>query len=454
MPRRDGPITELVLRKADATVTRLRPEDVRLWVSEDNYRYQPLDIVPQGTVGVEPSPREVRDYHGNILTPAGAPVRVLRLTGLELRAPFVVLATTFADGTGDFRNTPMALIEARNASGEHIDTVVATHAAAWVQPRDFRTYGLEFDQGYGHLPIVLDAPWRGAEKDPWQPFSGEDEFAGQALLGHGAAGGFIGLAIGKNDYLAAAPCEAYPEVRKLWLSWAEAMLDAGVDGIDLRISAHGCLSDEPEAYGWNPPVLAAYGARFGGEPIDPDKLATVRGDFYSEFVREASVLVRSCGKKFQVHLHAEAFRPHRVFGQQNGVPANIDFQWRHWLKSGWVDSVYLRTSWFEAAEDPLGATTLRSRLNTLLEDPVVIAMIEMANQQQLPVVLNRYIGRAAGLQEYLDDISRIARDERFAGFDVYEFFDLAQSDPEKHRLVEQKDRLGRLTICWKELTQP
>jgi hypothetical protein len=454
MPRHEGPIAELVLRKVDSTVTRLRPEDVRLWVSEDNYRYQPLDIVPQGTVGVEPSPREVRDYHGNVLTPAGAPVRVLRLTGLDLRAPFVVLTTTFADGTGDFRNTPMAMIEARDATGVCIATVVATHAAAWVQPRDFRTYGLEFDQGYGHLPIVLDAPWRGAEKDPWQPFSGEDEFAGQALLGHGAAGGFIGLATGRNDYLAATPCEAYPEVRTLWLGWVAAMLDAGVDGIDLRISAHGCLSDEPEAYGWNPPVLAAYAARFGGEPVDPEKLATVRGDFYSEFVREASALVRSRGKKLQVHLHAEAFRPRPVFGQQNGVPANIDFQWRRWLESGWVDSVYLRTSWFEAAEDPLGETTQRSRLTTLLDDPVVIAMLATATQLQLPVVLNRYIGRAAGLQEYLDDISRIARDERFAGFDVYEFFDLAQSDPEKRRLVEQKDRLRSLTIRWQEMTQP
>ena len=49
----------------------------------------------------------------------------------------------------------------------------------------------------------------------------------------------------------------------------EALIaDAGVDGVNLRISAHGCLSDEPEAYGWNPPVLAAYRKQFGDGPID------------------------------------------------------------------------------------------------------------------------------------------------------------------------------------------
>lgn len=452
-PQTNGPITELVLRKANAEATRLRPEHLRIWVSDDNYRYNPLSIVPHGTLGVEPSPREVRDYYGNVLTRAGDPVRVIRLLGLDLQFPFVVLTTTFTEGAGEFRNTPTALIEARNAAGNQIDTVIATHAAAWVQPRDFLTYGLEFDQGYGHLPIVLDAPWRGSEKDPWQPFSGEDEFAGQALLGHGAAGGFIGLALGKNEFLAAAPCEAYPEVRSYWLGCVQAMLDAGVDGVDLRISAHGCLTDEPEAYGWNPPVLSAYAERFGDGLIDPSKLAQVRGDFYSGFLRQVSDLVRSDGKKLQVHLHAEVFRAQPVFGQQNGVPANIDFQWRRWLRSGWVDSVYLRTSWFEAAEDPMGAVTQRSRITNLLQDTVVNEMLAESGRCQLPVVLNRYIGRAAGLSEYLEDLACVSRVGRFAGFDVYEFFDLAQSDATQHCLVEQKGRISGLTRRWGELRQ-
>jgi hypothetical protein len=444
-------ITELVLRKSDSGITRLRPEHLRLWVSEDNFRYRPLSLVPRGVIGVEPAPQTVHDYHGNILTRAGDPVRVVRLVGLDLREPYLVVTTVFTEGRGDFRNTPCAMIEARDRLGAVMHCVVATHAATWVQPRDFRSYGLEFDQGYGHMPITLDTPWQGADKDPWIPFSGEDEFAGHALLGNGASGGFVGLAPGRNEFLPAAPCEAYPSVRSLWLGWVKAMLDAGVDGVDLRVSAHGCLTDEPDAYGWNPPVLEAYAERYGAEPVDLRKLAGVRGDFYSEFVRDASRLVRGRGKKLQVHLHAEAFRERPVFGQQNGVPASIEFQWRRWLESGWVDSAYLRTSWFEAAEDPLGEATARSRLETVLQDPVVAEMHAVAARARVPVVLNRYIGRAAGLSEYLDDLERITRDGRFAGFDVYEFFDLAQSDESAGALVARHGRLSALRERWNAL---
>lgn len=442
------PITELVLRKADSGMTRLRPEHLRLWVSDDNFRYRPLSMVPRGVIGVEPAPRTVHDYHGNILTRAGDPVRVIRLVGLDLREPYVVVTTVYTEGLGDFRNTPCAMIEARDSLGAVMDCVVATHAATWVQPRDFRSYGLEFDQGYGHMPITLDAPWLDVDKDPWVPFSGEDEFADHALFGNGASGGFVGLAPGRNEFLAAAPCEAYPQVRSLWLDWVKATLDAGVDGVDLRISAHGCLTDDPEAYGWNPPVLTAYAERHGTDPVELRKLAAVRGEIYSEFVRDASGLARARGKKLQVHLHAEAFRERPVFGQQNGVPANIEFQWRRWMESGWLDSVYLRTSWFEAAEDPLGEKTVRSRLGSVLADPVVADMLTVAARVRLPVVLNRYIGRAAGLTEYLDDLEQVARDGRFAGFDVYEFFDLAQSDETAGVLVTRHGRLLALRDRW------
>jgi hypothetical protein len=91
---------------------------------------------------------------------------------------------------------------------------------------------------------------------------------------------------------------------------------------------------------------------------------------------------------------------------RTACPSGIDFQWKRWIESGWVDEVYLRTSWFEAAEDPLGAkSTVRSRLTRALADPVAEDMIHTARAHGLPITLNRYIGRAAGLEEYLDDLS-------------------------------------------------
>jgi len=448
-----GPIREIRLRKADAAETRLRPEFVRIWTSPDNFRYRPLPLVPRGSVGVEPAPREVRDYHGNVLTRAGDPVRVVRLTGLALREPFVVLTTAFESGAGDFRNTPVGMIEVFGRGGRPIECVVATHAALWIRPRDFRTYGLDFDMGYGHVPVTLDKPWQGAQGDPWQAFSGPDEFAEEALFGKGPDGGFVAFAPGKNEFLPAAPCESHPEVRDLWLGWVRAMLDTGVDAVNLRVSAHGCLTDEPEAYGWNPPAVAACNARFGAGPVEPARLAAIRGDFYTEFVREAAAAVRSRGRRMHLHLHAEAFRPDPVFGQQNGVPANIDFQWRRWIEEGLADEVTLRTSWFEAAEDPLGSATRRSRLSRVLSDPVVADMLSAAAARNLPVTLNRYIGRAAGLGEYLDDLSQAAKDGRFSGFDVYEFFDLARANPEGPGLSPRLGRIDALASRWREVNR-
>lgn len=449
----DGPIREIRLTKADATETRLGPEHVRIWVSEDNYRYRPLNLVPEGETAVQSATSETKDYHGNVLTRIGDPVRVLTLTNLHITQPFVVLTTIFSEGAGEFRNTATGMVEVFGDEGRPLSCVLATHSAIWVKPRDFQTYGIEFDQGYGHIPVALDQPWQDPVGDRGIHFSGEDEFKDEAIFGKGQVGGFIGIARGKNEYLSATPCEAYHEVRTLWLGWVEAILDTGVDGVDLRISAHGSLTDEPEAYGWNAPVLETYRSRHGEGPIEPPKLAAIRGDFYTEFLREASALVRARGKKLQVHLHAEAFRPELTFGQQHGFPANIEFQWRRWIEEGLVDEVHLRTSWFEAAEDPLGAKeTSRSKLTTALADPVVDEMLTLATQHKLPVTLNRYIGRAAGLAEYLDDIAHAKRDGRITRFDVYEFFDLAQASPDRPGLTPKGERVAGLKSRWRQLS--
>jgi hypothetical protein len=130
----------------------------------------------------------------------------------------------------------------------------------------------------------------------------------------------------------------------------------------------------------------------------------------------------------------------------------VEFQWRRWLAEGLADEVLLRTSWFEAAEDPLGATrTARSRLSTALADPIATEMLTLAAKHRLPVTLNRYIGRAAKLAEYLDDLALIARDNRFAGFDVYEFFDLAQASPDHPGLIPRAGRLEGLRTRWAQV---
>ena len=163
-------------------------------------------------------------------------------------------------------------------------------------------------------------------------------------------------------------------------------------------------------------------------------------------------MTRRAGKLFQLQVHTEAFRPDPVFGQLMGFPANIQFAWRQWLEEGLADAVTLRSSWYEAAEDPLdGSPPWRSRLSNVLADPVVGEVLEVAKDLELPVYLNRYVARAVPIREYADDLERIWRDRRFAGFDLYEFFHLTRATPDGSRLVPVQDRMRYIRRKAREL---
>ena len=451
------PIRQIRLIKRNDSPTRIHRQNLEIWTSPDNYRYQRQAVEFTLEEAVKPAPREVRDYYGNLVTRKGDPVRILSLKNLDLRDRYVVVATNFQGGNTDFENTALGMIQVYGPSPDPLPIVVATQDATWIRPRDFRSYGLEFDSGYGPRLMSLDRAWKSDPQDlkpekvqitKWNEHRAE--------LGLGSGGGFLGFARGKNEYLPTAPCEAYPEVQELWVWQIRRMLEKGVDGVVLRVSAHGTLTDEPYEYGFNEPIVKAYQERYGVDPLtqayDPQLLAALRGEYYTRFVREASRRTRQAGKLFQVQVHTEAFRPDPVFGQIMGFPANLHFSWRQWLEEGLVDAVTLRASWYEAAEDPLdGSPTHRSNLHNILEDPVVREVLEVTERMGLPVYMNRYVSRAIPIGEYVDNIQQLYHDRRFAGFDLYEFFHLARSSPDGGKLVPIQDRLQRIREKSREL---
>ena len=161
----------------------------------------------------------------------------------------------------------VGMVEAYGPDPSPLPIEVATLSTVWNRPRDFRTGGLEFDSGFGTLPVALDTDNRLRDDgDRWDSLQ---------------RGGVIAFARGRNDYLPSTPCEVYPEVKKLWSGWVDRVLDTGVDGIDLRISHHGSLVDDPLEYGFNEPVLVEFRQRHGAEPSDSpedmDRLARIRG---------------------------------------------------------------------------------------------------------------------------------------------------------------------------------
>ena len=83
-------------------------------------------------------------------------------------------------------------------------------------------------------------------------------------------------------------------------------------------------------------------------------------------MREASSITRNFGKKIQAHIHTEIFRDNPVPGQIMGCPVNIFFDYQKWIDEKLIDSITLRSSWFEALEDPPDLDSLVDSLSVFI----------------------------------------------------------------------------------------
>ena len=439
-------VKRIRLLKKDDSPTRVRAENIEIWTSSDNYRYTRREINLRLKEQVEPAPREVRDYYSRLVTSKGAPVRTLTLDGFDLSDPYIIVTTNFNDDKGDFRNTALGMIEVYGSSLEPLPIVVAIKGDYWgaevsfekwdkmpVPSVDFRTDGLDFDSGEGPVEIILDTD----NSMPGTGYPGRDN-------------GVIAFARGKNEYLPLTPCEVYPEVRKLWSGYVDKLIEAGVDGIDVRSSSHSSRTDEPTEYGFNEPLLEEYRLRYGRTPstnnIDIQHLAEIRGEHYTSFIREASTRVRQAEKKFQVHVHADTFRTDPVHEAMSWMQANIHFDWKTWLMEGLVDGITLRIGAETLESGPEGIAR-RSKfphasLSKALSDPVGIEALALAQDLGVPVYFNRYVSRSlGGTEEYISDLDGIFRDDRFAGLDLYELASMVRPSSDGSHLVLVEDKI-------------
>ena len=67
-----------------------------------------------------------------------------------------------------------------------------------------------------------------------------------------------------------------------------------------------------------------------------------------------------------------------------------------------------------------------------------------ATRAGVPLYLNRYIARAVGNDEYVADLEAVYNDDRFAGFDLYEWVSLARSNPDGTQLKPVDDGIERI----------
>ena len=390
-------ITSIRLTKKDDAPTRVSAGHLQIWTSNVNYRYTQLDIDLDVTETVEPSPDEVRDIYGNVVTEAGAPVRILTLSGFVITDQYVVVTTDFDDGPWDFDNAWDRLFRAFDAQGRELPGVHAAGTNIWdPEWENFREGGLAYDTGRGPEVVFLDAPNSGSPQV--RPPSGI-----HTPVDVRRSQGAIGFARGYNYYLPGALCETEPQVRDYWLSCVQEMLDAGVDGIDFRVENHSTHTDNPQDYGFNDAVLAQVPPGTGDVVAE---ITRIRTEAYTAFLAAARQMISGADRKMRVTLNTAWFRPpeDRIVSHRLAYPANIDFDWRQWIDEGLMDGAVLRM--FGVEFDAIFGG-----------DTVVKEMIDTCVARNLPVAVNRYV---SNVPELLDEFKRVLADARFGSFVLYE----------------------------------
>jgi len=87
------------------------------------------------------------------------------------------------------------------------------------------------------------------------------------------------------------PCYAEPGAIDYRIAEVKELVDRGVDGISYYLGSHagGEGGSEPDSFGFNPPIAAAYEQEHGlnilKEKFDPAKLHTINGRFFTDLLR-------------------------------------------------------------------------------------------------------------------------------------------------------------------------
>ncbi len=399
-----APISTITLTKKDDAPTRIKRTNIQIWTSNRNCDYSLRDEKFAVTETVVTCPRDVRDLYGNMVTKKGDRIRVLTLSGLNLTDQYLAISTDFQDGEPDFENTWDKLVTCYDTQGREIPGSYATGTAIWFPELEtFPCGGMQYDTGRGPEVVALD--------EPRHAVNGSKRGANiHRIAGQSKVCGVIGFTRSRNHYLSGALCESEPEVQSYWMRNLAEILDAGVDGVEFRVENHSCHTDWPEDYGFNPAVMEhVYDLT---NPIP--EITAIRTVAYTEFLRKAKRAIAHRGKKMRVNLNVDWFRPahERPGSRRLAYPANIDFDWRTWIKDGLLDEAMLRV--FAKPVDGIWG-----------DDATASEMVQQCNDRGIPVSVNRYVWDNERLSE---EFEQVRTDGRFAGMVLYETWSYTKID--------------------------
>jgi len=332
--------TRIDLVKDDDAETAISPDDISFIVSDDNETFRPYDGPLARAEVIEEYPVYRATPSGPIPTAETRRSRVFRFA-LELREPFVAIQVN--GGCRSFANRLCDLVHIFGEGGEE------THFTYGLNARREELSARFLNSPNEEKPRPAVGPQGGFEYNryPGSPSSymasGGDPINTPLALDRGGVS-YLALARGKDRGPLAAMSPSFLETRALWMSWVQAMLDAGADGIDIRPGHHHADFAWIE-YGFEEPVREEMLKRTGvdiweTDDFDFDLWRRIRGEGWTQLIREASAIVRGRGKQLTVHIDG-----HFDNAPGAGGAMNIVTDWRSWLEEGLVDRVTGKALW-------------------------------------------------------------------------------------------------------------
>ena len=127
---------------------------------------------------------------------------------------------------------------------------------------------------------------------------------------------------------------AYPEARQYWVNEVKLILEKyDVDGIHVNTRTEGPSPEHADQFGFNEPVVKEYERRYGvnilEEDFDLEKWRSLRGEYFTQLLRELSQVIHAKGKIFSLGTSA---------GDYIGYPlGNMKLEWRKWISEKLID---------------------------------------------------------------------------------------------------------------------
>lgn len=412
-------ICTIEIRKQNAAPTRIRKENIELYVSDNNANYRKYTGEFDFTITTARAKEDVivcanssqGRYGRRTLTHKGDVVTAIRLSGLNLKEPYVAVVCSCGmpyddeDMDARFENTLMAAMHCYSDDGAKIPICVGNKANVWEDPehRDWRECGLYFDHGFGEYFAFR-----------FDPENKEGVYA---------------VCRGKSRYTHAAMCECDPAVQDYWFEMLNRCIDDGFDMISHRTENHSLMMDEPFAYGYNDSIKERYWERYGKcdeSRMDIAKIAKIRGDMFSELFIEGAKRVRASGRKVAVQLNSEMLRNPLPLERRFAYPMNVEWQWERWLDEIQPDEITFRT--FKMSPE------------FVLRDPQCLNLLQKAQATGAPITYERYCVLGDFAKEY-----KMIRDSGlFSSITLYEVASVIKSDGNGGIIEKEPELLSAL----------